>query len=133
MVSQFPLLFELRWKFRPQAEKVAIPSSPLRSVLSLVGKNGCSEWLPKAEGKLRTTTPLLTRRDFVSNRTNDSPGGSRDADDVSLGAEQEGKVWRGYVSKFPAPSLARSSRRQVWEGFVNSSRAVCLSLRWTWV
>lgn len=69
-------------------------------------KHGCSEWLPKAEGKLRLPTPLLTLRDFPPPRTgpNDSPGGSTDADDVSLGAEQEGKVRRWYVSKFHAPS-----------------------------
>lgn len=37
---------------RLQDDKVVIPSSPLRSVLSLV-ENGCSEQLPKAQRKLK--------------------------------------------------------------------------------
>lgn len=53
---RFPLWLELRWKFRPQAEKVAIPSSPLRSVLSLVEKK---TWLlgvaPQSWGKTETS------------------------------------------------------------------------------
>lgn len=133
-----PPRLKLRWKFRPQAEKVAIPSSPLRSVLSLVEKNGCSEWLPKAEGKLRIATSVLTYRDFFLTGPTTAPRGSHDADYVSLGAEQEGKVWRWCVSKFHAPSLARSSQRQLWEGFVNSDRAVLGFhvnvgvIRWPW-
>lgn len=88
---------------------------------------------PQSWGKTETYNSAANSSGlFPPNRTNDSPGGSTDADDVSLGAEQEGKVRRWYVSKFHAPSLARSSRRQLWGGFVICSRAVFLSPRWTW-
>lgn len=98
---------------------------------------GGKTWLlgvaPQSWGKTETSNSAANSSGLSpANRTSDSPGGSTDADDVSLGAEQEGKVRRWYVAKFHAPSLARSSRRQLWGGFVITSRAVLLSPGWTW-
>lgn len=73
---RFPLWLELRWKFRPQAEKVAIPSSPLRSVLSLVEKK---TWLlgvaPQSWGKTETSNSAANSTGLSSppNRTKRQP------------------------------------------------------------